>query len=111
MHPPASKAALDVEVEEGANSTPAGVDVDSGWGNRAGAAKHKWGVDVPPDAAGPRASAEVGDDGETGTKEPVPLQDAVDLAGPEDTGWANGAPDYGGGVENLSTRACKGEFL
>ena len=111
MHPPASIATLDVVVEEGANSTPADVDVESGWGNPASAAKHEWGVDVAPQAARPLASCEVGDDRETCANEPVPLQDAVDLAGAEDTGWANGTPDNGGGVEDLGTRAGKGEFL
>lgn len=111
MHPPASKAALNVEVEESTNSTPADVDVDSGRRNPASAAQHERGVDVAPEAARPLAGCEVGDNWETSAEEPVPLHDAVDLTRSEDTGWADGTPDDGGRVEDLSTRAGEGEFL
>ena len=111
LHPPASIATLDVIVEEGPNSTPANVDIDGGRGNPAGAAKHEWGVYITPDAAGPLTGCEVGKERQAGAKEPVPLENAVDLARAEDTGWADGTPNDGGGVEDFSTRASEGEFL
>lgn len=109
LHPPSSPPALDEIVEDGSNETPAHINVDGCRWDPTCATEHQWGVDIFGDAARPFASQKVGANWEEGTEKPIPLHNAVDLSGAENTFWANGTPDDGSGVEDFS--AWAGELI
>jgi len=105
LHPPSAKSSLNEEVEHRSGDTPAEVNVYCGRGNPSSSSKHEREGDVSQEGRRPFTGEEVGDERKGGTNEPVPLQVDVNLTRAKDTSRADGTPDDGGDVEDLSTWA------